>query len=242
MSRRLTQGLLCLSLWTLGTLAAYAQPNAATPALPAREAYLSWTAGQATDIGKQGRTNGRVGGAFDLRVIHTEHSYNYKLRATLMTPEVIRAAARLEQLRANLTDEQTRSLVAEAEAAAPLVVMVELDAREGSGVIPLDWRASLQPKGAPPDGISIGGASQPALRQLKALHGVARRDYAYDVFWVAFPVADGQGRPLLTPSVQALELVVGIYNKAGRVSWPVSETLRQRIDTLTGKYSETQEK
>jgi hypothetical protein len=235
MSRHLAQGLLCIALSTICTAATgYAQTASATVP-PARETYLSWTAQQAMDIGKQGRTNGRVGGAFDLRVIHTEHSYNYKLRATLMTPEVIRAAARLEQLRANLTDEQTRALVAEAEAAAPLVVLVELDAREGSGVIPLDWRASLQPKGAKGDGVLLGGVSKPALRHIKALNGVARRDYAYDVFWMVFPVADGQGTPLLTPSVNALELVVGIYNKAGRVSWPVSETLRQRINTLASK-------
>jgi hypothetical protein len=233
MSRHLAQGLLCLALSTICTAAAGYAQQATASAPQAREIYLSWTAQQAMDIGKQARANGRVGGAFDLRVIHTEHAYNYKLRATLMTPEVIRASARLEQLRGNLTDEQTRALVAEAEAAAPLVVLVELDAREGSGVIPLDWRASLQPKGAKAEVTTVGGVSKPALRHIKALNGVARRDYAYDVFWIAFPLTDGQGKPLLTPAVNALELVVGIYNKAGRVSWPVSETLRQRIDTLT---------
>lgn len=223
---------LVVLLATTGQAQAENSSTADAAARQSREAYLSWTGQQATDIGKAGRVSGRVGGAFDLRVIHTEHSYNYKLRATLMTPEVIRAAARLEQLRNNLTDDQTRALVAEAEAAGPLVAMVELDAREGSGVIPLDWRASLQPKGAKTDGPStVAGINRPALRQVKALNGVARRDYAYDVFWVVFPAANGQGEPLLTPSVNALELVVGIYNKAGRVSWPVSETLRQRLDT-----------
>jgi len=44
------------------------------------------------------RANGRVGGWFDARVVHTEHSYNYKLRATWLTPEVIRASARMIQL------------------------------------------------------------------------------------------------------------------------------------------------
>lgn len=99
------------------------------------EEYLTWSADQAVNIGKGWRVSGRVGGAFDLRVIHTEHSYNYKLRATLMTPEVIRATARLEQLRLHLTDEQTRSLVKEAEQVNGLVALVEIDAREGSGVI-----------------------------------------------------------------------------------------------------------
>jgi len=104
-------------------------------ATPTSDEYLTWTAEQAVNIGKGGRVSGRVGGVFDLRVIHTEHSYNYKLRATLMTPEVIRATARLEQLRLHLTDEQTRLLVKEAEQVNGLVALVEIDAREGSGVI-----------------------------------------------------------------------------------------------------------
>src|SRR3989442_7079610 len=62
----------------------------------ADDEYLTWSAEQAVNIGKSWRVNGRVGGAFDLRVIHTEHSYNYKLRATLMAPELILATARLE--------------------------------------------------------------------------------------------------------------------------------------------------
>lgn len=74
-----------------------------------------------------------------MRVVHTEHSYNYKLRATLMTTEAISVAARLEQLRGRLSVEQTR----------------------------------------------------------------------------------------------ALDLVVGIYNKEGRVSWQLPESLRQRLKTLT---------
>ena len=80
-------------------------------------AYLRWTAAEAERVGKGMRVNGRVGGAFDLRVIHTERSYNYKLRATWLTTEVIQAAARLAQLSERLSDEQTESLVREATAA-----------------------------------------------------------------------------------------------------------------------------
>ncbi len=200
------------------------------PASNAREDYLSWTAEQANDIGKRWRVNGRAGGALDLRVIHTEHSYNYKLRATLMAPEVIRATARLEQLRMRLTDAQTRELIAEAEKTDGLVVMVEIDPQEGSGVIPLDWRSALRPKGAREvSSLSIPGINTPALRQVKALAGVARRDYAYDVFWIVFPLRDQHGKPVWETPPDAIELLVGIYNKEGRVSWPVSEPLRQHL-------------
>jgi hypothetical protein len=192
--------------------------------------YLSWTADQANDVGKRWRVNGRVGGALDLRVIHTEHAYNYKLRATLMAPEVIRATARLEQLRMRLTDAQTRELIAEAEKTEGLVVLVEIDPQEGSGVIPLEWRSALRPKGAKEDSsLTIPGINTPALRQVKALAGVARRDYAYDVFWVVFPLKDQQGKPIWEAPPDAMELLVGIYNKEGRVSWPVSEQLRQHL-------------
>jgi hypothetical protein len=199
--------------------------------MPNQEDYLSWTADQANNIGKSGRVNGRVGGALDLRVIHTEHSYNYKLRATLMTPEVVRATARLEQLRLRLTDDQTRELVREAERTNGLVALVEIDAREGSGVIPLDWRSTLRPKGAKEDSPSvIGGTSVPALRQVKALAGVSRRDYAYDIFWVVFPMTNKDGKLIWENPPDSIELLVGIYNKEGRVTWPVTESLRQRLN------------
>jgi hypothetical protein len=203
---------------------------------PTSDEYLTWTADQCVNTGKGWRVNGRVGGAFDLRVIHTEHSYNYKLRATLMTPEVIRATARLEQLRLHLTDEQTRALVEEAGQGNTLVALVEIDAREGSGVIPLDWRSSLRPGGEKSESpSSISGTSMPALRNIKALSGVARRDYAYDIFWVVFPMTDQKGGTIWESVPNSLELVVGIYNKEGRVTWPVSDPLRQRLNSLTNR-------
>ena len=205
-------------------------------ARPTGEEYLTWSADQAVSIGKSGRVSGRVGGAFDLRLIHTEHSYNYKLRATLMTPDVIRATARLEQLRLHLTDDQTRSLVKEAEQVNGLVALVEIDAREGSGVIPLDWRSSLQPTGSKSDSPnSVSGTGEPSLRNVKALSGVARRDYAYDIFWVVFPVSNSEGKPIWEHAPDSIDLVVGIYNKEGRVTWPVSNSLRQRLNSLAGR-------
>lgn len=94
------------------------------------EGYLTWTAKQAEAIGTSAHRRGRVGGVFDVRMLKTERSYNYKLAATWLTPEVIRATARLLQLRSRLSDAETRDLVAEAEAISGMVVMVEIDPRE----------------------------------------------------------------------------------------------------------------
>jgi hypothetical protein len=199
------------------------------------ETYLSWNVTQAEKIGEQMRGNGRVGGR-DFRVIHTERAINYKLRATMMTPEVIRASARLEQLRNRLTDEQTRNLVKEAETTADLVVMVELDPREGSGVIPLDWRVFLQPKGLKTGSVgAITGNKSPHLRNVKALSGVFRRDYDYDVFFVSFPLVDENKIPLISVDVAEIELLVGVYVNEGRVAWKMPESIREKIKSLSRK-------
>jgi hypothetical protein len=93
------------------------------------------------------RVNGQVGGSFDFRITHTERSYNYKLRATWFTPEAARAAARLAQLSERLSDDQTQAIVDEIERVRGTIIMVELDPREGSGIIPLEWltRPCLRP-------------------------------------------------------------------------------------------------
>jgi hypothetical protein len=109
------------------------------------------------------RKDGRVGGYFDLRVKSTNKSYNFKLRATWLTPEVIRAGARLIQLKESPSDEEARRLVGAVEADADTIVLVELDPREGSGVIPLDWSAQLQPKGRV-EGPASRGSLMPRLR------------------------------------------------------------------------------
>ena len=201
-----------------------------------QEAYLSWSAEQAENVGKSMRSDGRVGGRFDTRILKTDRAYNYKLRATWLTPEVIRASARIEQLRSRLSDEQTRTLVAEAEAAGHTVILVEIDPREGSGVIPLDWRAVLQVTDWKP-GMreSVLGASMPQLKVIKALAGVVRRDYSYDVFWVVFPLLDDTGVPVFADAVRDVELVVGIHDKEGAVRWPLPVSIRQRALALSQK-------
>ena len=60
--------------------------------------YLKWSNKQALAVGEQMYKKGRVGGAFDMRVLKTDRAYNYKLAATWLTPDVIRATARLAQL------------------------------------------------------------------------------------------------------------------------------------------------
>ena len=199
-----------------------------------KEDYLTWTKDQATKIGLKWRVAGRVG----WRPVRFEITYSgvhfYELRATLMTPEAIRAAARIEQLRRRLTDDETRALVTEAEKIDGLVAFIELNPRSGSGVIPLNWYTALRPKGVKDDSpLEIGGTSSPALRHVKALTRVGPRDYAYDVFWVVFPMRDKQGKLIWETAPNEIELVVGINDLRGRVSWRVNDSLRQRLFTST---------
>ncbi len=197
------------------------------------EDYLRWDAKRAMGVGRRMRVNGQVGGA-DWRVIRTERSYNYKLRATWLTEEVMRAAARLAQVSQGLSDEQTRGLVVEAEAVQETVVLVEIDPREGSGVIPLDWTAILRPRtqGAEP-ARSVTGANLPKLRDVRALAGTERRDYAYDAFWVVFPLHTADGQPLFREADAEAELVVRIYDKVGKVRWPIPESIRRKLVPAT---------
>ena len=200
------------------------------------EAYLTWSESKAESITKDMRESSKVGHFLDLRGIHTDHSVNYKMRATWLTPEVIRATARLVQLRNRLTDQQTRELVAEAESAGDTVFKVEIDPREGSGVIPEDWRAILQHKdlkvGA--EG-AVSGVKSPKFQNIKALAGVLRRDYDWDVFWVAFPLVDKDKNPLFPADVSQLQMIIGIYNSEGSLSWRVPESIRTKIKTLSQK-------
>lgn len=189
--------------------------------------YLSWTRDRAESIGRSMRVNGRVGGIFGLRGLHTERSYNYELRATWLTPEVIRATARLAQWSDGLTDDQAEALVHEALQSGDVILLVEIDPREGSGVIPTDWVALLQPKGASGDAPgAVKGESVPRLRTVRALSGVFRRDYDYDQFWVVFPAQVGKAS-FLAPGVKEAELVVRIFNKEGRVTWRIPESVRR---------------
>ena len=206
------------------------------------DAYLKWTEKQAVDTGKMMRSSGRVGGWLDTRILSTERSYNYKLRATWLTPEVIRATARLAQVRNWLSAEETLALVAEAEAAGDTVILVEIDPREGSGVVPRDWLSLLRPKreretSAPP--LRSRGTSVPKLRKLKGLAGVMLRDYDYDVFWVVFSLVSASGEALFSNSSREAELVVRIRGKEARVHWPIPESIRKRSRAIAARSKET---
>src|SRR4051812_29016365 len=88
------------------------------------DGYLRMDPKQASRLALAARVNGQVGHSLDFRVVSTDRSYNYKLRATWMTPEVIRAAARLRQIEGRLSDDATRQLVSEAEPSGETVVLI----------------------------------------------------------------------------------------------------------------------
>ena len=188
------------------------------------EDFLSWSPKRAETIGRLTYKRGRVGGIFDTRMLKTERSYNYKLAGTWLTPETIRATARLIQLRSRLSTDETFKLVAEAEAVDGTVIMIEIDPREGSGVIPNDWEAFLQPKDQ--DRRAVSGQILPKLSDVRALAGVLQRNYDYDRFWAVFPLTMADGSPLFTADDTEAELVVRIYNKEGRIDWPIPPTMR----------------
>jgi len=195
--------------------------------------YLHWPRQQAESVGKSTYHDGKVGSRlypWDTRLLKTERSQNYKLRATWFTPEVIRASARWAQLQSHLTDKETEALVSEAEAAGDTVVMVEIDPNEGSGVIPLDWEAFLQPKGKAGRNDGVRGVEKPELRKLRGLQGVMQRNYDYDRFWVAFPLVRDDGQVLVSPTENEIELVVSIYNREGAVSWAIPASIRSRTN------------
>jgi hypothetical protein len=195
--------------------------------------FLSWPGPLAESIGASMRSTGRVGGVFDLRVRSRNRAYNYKLRATWLTPDVIRASARLEQLRSHLANEETRRLVSDAESVADTVVLVEIDPREGSGVIPATWIAFLQPKGLPEgDSRAVRGLEVPGLRNLPGLRGAAKRDYAYDQFWVTFPLTNREGSALFSGADQQAELIVRIHEKEGRAVWTIPASIRGRLRAI----------
>lgn len=205
---------------------------AVSPALCAQtdDGWLQWSEKTAQEISRHMRVIGRVGGMWGIRGLHTERAMNYELRATWMTPEVLRASARVAQLRGRRSAAEAARLLADAEGAADTIVMVELDPREGSGVIPLDWAAYLQPKGAAPDsGRAVAGTVIKNARDYPVFAGVEKRDYDFDVFLVGFPLRDAEGRSVLSEATQA-ELVIRINASEGRVSWTVPESIRRRVE------------
>lgn len=198
------------------------------------EAYLSWTPEQAERLAKSTRRTGKVGSRFNERLLKTERAVNYKLIATWMTPDVIRATARWMQLTKHLSESQTRALVADAERVGDTVFMIELDPREGSGVIPNDWEAYLQPGGDERAASrSVRGESMPKLRDVTALGGIERRNYDYDRFWVVFPLATNDGTSVLELGAGEVELIVRVYSQEEHTYWPIPESIRNRAAKQT---------
>ncbi|MGH9349588.1 MAG: hypothetical protein ACRD26_20240 [Vicinamibacterales bacterium] len=202
----------CAAIFTL--VAVSAQPPA----------WTTWSATQATTVGTSTIARGRIAGG--RRILNTERARSYKLMATWMTPEVVQASARLLQLRSRLTDGQTLEVLNEAQGAGDTVIVIDLDPDEGSGVIPLEWEAFLQP-GHGPDR-AVPGQKAPALRDVKALAGVAPRNYDYDRFWMIFPLTAADGQPLFRDTDAEAELAVRIYDREGRVTWPIPPSIRAR--------------
>jgi hypothetical protein len=201
-----------------------------------KEDYLDWSMQQANNVAQSTYQDGKVGSrvllawtGVDTRWLKTERAQNYKLRATWFTPEVIQGTARFAQIQSRLRDDETRKLVTEGDQAGDTVVMVEIDPNQGSGVIPPDWEAFLQPTGATKPEQAVRGKEQPDLRKVRALQGVRQRNYDYDRFWVVFPLVSDDGEPTIAPDTKEIDLIVRIYNREGHVHWLVPESVRSRI-------------
>ncbi len=180
---------------------------------------------EARQILKSMRLNGNVGGSLDMRVTGTDRSYNYKLRATWLTPQVLQAAGRLLEISKGLPQAEVRRILQEAEPEAAHYVLVELDPREGSGVIPKDWLARFGPKGI--EDRKVTGQVIPDQGVWRTLISAFPRDYSYDIFIVKFPTEAQEGIKVLDPSDSEAELLVRIYNKTGKVKWRIiSQPLR----------------
>ena len=171
------------------------------------------------------RVQGQVGNSFDFRVTSTDRSYNYKLRATWITPTVGIAAARLLELVKGSTEAEANEVRATVENRDSWLVLVELDPREGSGVVPRDWLAKFGPRGSEP--LQVVGHQINVEGVWKSLVSGFPRDYSYDVFLLEFP-RTLDGAPVLRPTDKDAELVVRIYNKQGRVRWKISPGIASR--------------
>jgi len=149
-----------------------------------------------------------------------------------LTTDVIRATARLIQLRPRVTDADAGALVKEAEAVRYTVAIVEIDPREESGVIPNDSEAFMQPLGKP--NTAVHGPLTPQLRDVRALAGILQRNYDYDRFWITFPLKRADGTPLFSTNDPMRSLsCCGFTTKRGRarvvVAMPVIVCGTRRI-------------
>ena len=165
------------------------------------------------------RVNGQVGKTFDTRILSTDRSYNYKLRATWITADVAVAAARLLVATKGASAETAEGLVSEFTSPTWQYVLVEVDPREGSGVIPGDWTARFGP--ADVEGRDIGGEIVPDQAPWRTYVSAFPRNYDFDIFLVRFLTHKTDGAPVLESADRNAQLTVRIHDKAGRVRWPV---------------------
>jgi len=191
------------------------------------EAYLSWSEKQAEAVITAMMIKGRVLGT-RRGVLNTDAPQKYDVRAIWLTPEVVRASTRLIQLAERLSDQETRALVKEAEAVGVLVVLIEIDPDEGSGVVPINWDAFLQAHGAPPIA-AVRGSENRRLQELRVLHNVVPRNYKYDRFWMVFPIETKAGKPIFSDTDREAELTVRIRGRETSVRWAIPDSIRQRL-------------
>lgn len=197
---------------------------------PANSSYLNWSQKQAIDIGKSMRASGRVSGT-GRGIFNTEKSLSYKIRATWVSQEVIQATARLQQLRGRLSDGETKELVSKAQHIKGIAFLIEIDPDEGSGVVPSDWEAFLQPKRLEHGrNDAVAGINNADLRKEPVFAGVFPRDYNYDVYWVVFPQCTKEGKPLFIDTDKEAELIVRIERKEGKIKFSIPESTRRAID------------
>ena len=219
-----------MTRWLVATL------FTAAALLGADNEYLHWTAKEAKNIALASRINGQIGKTADFRIFATDRSFNFKLRATWMTPAVIEALARLEQIGKALTPEETRRLVDAGLAAGDIVIQIAIDPREGSGIVPSDWTALLGARtekssdatlGKPSGSRLVRGTSTPSLADVRSLAAVPPRDYSYQLFWVVFPILGDDGKPIFSATDTEAELSVTIQGKTGKIRWPIPAYLRR---------------
>jgi len=188
---------------------------------PSTSDWLGWSKGDAELIGRSMVARGRIGGG--RRLLNTERARSYKVTATWLTPQVLRASTRVIQIRDRLSNDQAKTLLSEAEHRDRTVIMIELDPDEGSGVIPLEWEAFFQPRGSPAR--AVAGTKIPAARDVKVFAGVSPRNYDYDRFWVEFPTRRSSGESVFDSTDREAELIIRIYDREGTVRWPVPRDL-----------------
>ena len=104
-------------------------------------------------------------------------------------------------------------------------LLVELDPREGSGVIPRDWIARFGPRGA--EDRQVVGQVVPDEGTWRRLTSAFPRDYSYDIFLLKFPAQVESDHRLFESTDTEAELVVRIYNKSGRVRWQTPAEFRK---------------